>query len=361
MSEGVHLVLVTQVVDPSDPVHGAAISLARALAARSASLLVVANEVRQVPDDLAGQVRSLGKEAGRGRVAKGALYQRILADACRRHRPVTLVAHMCPPYLTQGAPIVRATGGRSILWYTHPARNLVLRRAERLADAILTALPGSYPGSSPKIRAIGHSVDTGRFAATPLPTRSGPLRLVAMGRTSAVKHYPVLIRAVALAREAGVDVTLRIVGPSTTEAERHHRGELVELVRTLSADDGVTIEDDVPPDAVPDLLAGAHALVNATASADKVVFEAMAAGRPALVSSPFFASLAAVDGLRLTFSPGDASDLAELIVELAGQPAATLAAAGAELRRRVEASHSLDHWADEVVRIAEELHARRPR
>ena len=365
MSEGLHLVFVTQVVDAGDPVHGAAISLARALAVRSASLLVIANEVRDVPDDLAGSVRSLGKEWGRGRLAKGTRYQRLLADACRRHRPVTLLAHMCPPYLTQGAPIVRATGGGSVLWYTHPSRNPVLRRAERLADAILTALPGSYPGTSPKVRAIGHSVDTDRFPATPLPARSAPLRLVALGRTSPVKHYPVMIRAMVRAREAGAEVELRIVGPSTTDAERRHRAELGELVRTLSAGGSIEIVGDVSPAAVPDLLADAHALVNATASADKVVFEAMAAGRPAVVSSPFFASLVDLAsppdtaGLRLSFAPDDEGDLAERIVALAEQPVSALAAAGARLRERVASSHSLDHWADEVVRTATEVQARR--
>ena len=109
MSGDLHLVFVTQLIDPADPVLGFSISLIRALRARTASLVVIANEVRHVPPDLAGIVQSMGKEDGRGRVAKGARYQYLLAQACRKHRPVTLLAHMCPPYLTLGAPIVRGS------------------------------------------------------------------------------------------------------------------------------------------------------------------------------------------------------------------------------------------------------------
>ncbi len=49
-----------------------------------------------------------------------------------------------------------------------------------------------------------------------------------------MKGYDGLIRGVAAARRAGVDVTLRIVGPSMTESERAHRAELLDLADTLA-------------------------------------------------------------------------------------------------------------------------------
>ena len=332
----------------------------RALRQRVPNLVVVANEVREVPPDLGAEVRSLGKEDGRGQIAKGLRYQRILADVCRRGRPVTLVAHMCPPYLNLAAPLVKATGSRSMLWFTHPAESGSLRRAERLADVVVTALPGSYPRSSAKVHPIGHSIDTDHFRPQAPPPADGTLRLVAIGRTAPTKNYPVVVKAVDRARRDGVDVRLRIIGPATKPAEQAHRREIAAVISSLGLEGSVTLESDIDPARIPDLLAGAHALVNAHSdgSADKVVFEAMACARPPIVSSAVFAGLLANDGSRLDFAEADEVDLAARLVELARTPPAAREALGALLRSRVEAHHSLHHWADEIVRLAVEAHRR---
>jgi glycosyltransferase involved in cell wall biosynthesis len=98
-------------------------------------------------------------------------------------------------------------------------------------------------------------------------------------------------------------------------------------------------------------------VVNATArgSADKVVFEAMASGRPVLYSSPAFEPVTAGSPLPLQFPEGDAAALAERISTLAAASAESLADLGAWLRERIERDHSLEHWAHSVVAYAEEL------
>ena len=95
-------------------------------------------------------------------------------------------------------------------------------------------------------------------------------------------------------------------------------------------------------------------LVNATetGSADKVVFEAMAAGRPVLTSSTAFAALLRPIDARLVFPAGDAEALSERIVELAGKTESSLQELGAELRARATAEHSLEHWAEAVTTLA---------
>src|SRR5204863_8149025 len=107
--------------------------------------------------------------------------------------------------------------------------------------------------------------------------------------------------------------------------------------------------------------AAAHALVTAHAagSADKVVFEAMASARPTIVSSSVFAALLTTGGPRLTFAEGDAADLARRMVDLARTPTGERDALGTLLRSRVAAHHSLHHWADEIVRLATEVHGGR--
>ena len=61
------LAFVTQVLDPNDPVLGFVPSYLRPLSRRVDHLVVIANEVRSVPNDLDAEVVSLGKEKGHGR------------------------------------------------------------------------------------------------------------------------------------------------------------------------------------------------------------------------------------------------------------------------------------------------------
>ena len=76
---------------------------------------------------------------------------------------------------------------------------------------------------------------------------------------------------------------------------------------------------------------------------DKVVYEAAATCMPVLASNSGFADLLPPE---LRFGRDDADDLAEKLRALAG---ADRNALGRELRARVEARHSVEHWADEVL------------
>ena len=345
------IIFVTQVLDAADPVLGASADLVRALGIKCDGLAVVANEVRAVPSDLDAEVISLGKETGAGRALRWLRYQRAVTRLSRRMRADALLAHMCPVYLNLVAPIAKSLGVRTILWYAHPARTPGLRLAERLADVVLTSLPGAYPGATRKVVAIGQAIDMQAFPYAEPRVSDGPLRLLALGRTSPSKGYPVAIRGIARACERGVDVRLRIVGPSTTAAERRHRDELRRLIDGLGLKQTITLESEVPRGETRGLLQWCDAVVNTTipGSGDKAVFEAMATGRPVVVSNPAFASVVSDLPLSLTFSNGNAEELADRIVELTLSKPGHRAELGWELRNRVEQGHSVDHWADGVL------------
>lgn len=349
------LIFVTQVIDPDDPVLGYVAGPITALATRFDEVVVVANEVRSDANDLGVRVLSLGKESGRGRLARGAAYQSILASlALQGRRQTTLLAHMCPLYLTLAAPVARARRITTMLWFSHPRDSRALAAAERAADAVLTALPGSYPRPSAKVHVIGQTVDTSIFRPQSRPGPGGALRLLAIGRVSPVKNLELVVRALGLARHSGVDATLTIVGPSLGAAGREHRRHLAVVAESLCLSDSVTFAEPVPHDRVPDLIHGCSAVVNATSggSADKVVFEAMACGRPVLASNPALADALSASPVSLRFTEGDPASLARRLAELAATPADVWARLGAAMRDEVVSNHSNDHWAGRVAEIA---------
>jgi glycosyltransferase involved in cell wall biosynthesis len=346
------LIFVTQLLDPNDPVVGFLVPQLEALADACERLIVIANEVRGTPASL--EAHSLGKERRAGRARRALRYQRLVRHWARALPADAILAHMSPLYLILAAPVVpRST--RRLLWFAHPGVTRRLRVAERLADQVLTILPGSFPLSSPKVRAIGQAIDLDRFRFDPRAIDYPPLRIVSLGRTSPIKGFDTALRAVAQLRDRGVDVSLRVVGPSTTAAEIAHREELRQAANALGVAPWVSIEDGRSPEEVPALLADADVTLNAIVAkggADKVVFESMASGRLAITSNQVFAPLLADLPLDLTFPPGDAVALALRLASIVAAPQSQLDDVACELRRRVEVGHSLAHWVDQIVGAA---------
>lgn len=358
------VIFATQVVDPDDPVLGFVVNQVRALVSRGARVAVVANEVRRVPTDLGAEVHSLGKELGRSRALRTLEYERVVTTLARRMRPATLLAHMVPVYLVLGAPALRATGGRTMLWYAHPRDSPKLALAEALSDVVLTTVAGTYPRSTDRLRVIGQAIDTERFSYAP-PPEGAQCRLLALGRPAPVKGYGTILEGFALARQAGVDATLDIAAPVTTAAETRHASELAALCRRLGLDGDEVFKPGVPQAEVPARIHAATALVNATASGsgDKVIFEAMACGRPVVASNTALADLVRGGGLDLLYRAGDPSALAERVAEvaaLAARDRARLAAVGTALRQQIVENHSIGHWAEAVMDLAAEIAARPP-
>lgn len=346
------LVFITQRVDPDDPILGATVAKITALARRFDEVVVVTDSAvaGALPPNC--RVRTF---AATTRVGRGLRFSRaIIAELGRRPRPVAVLAHMCPIYAVLAAPLVRPFGTRVLLWYAqwHPTRMLAF--AARCSTYIVSVDSQSVPIQSAKVVGIGHGIDVAQFTSAADTATFPPYELVALGRYSGSKGLEVIVQAVRVARDDGVDVRLRCHGTSTMAGERETLAGLDRLVGHLGLEGTVVLGGPIPRGEVPALLSRAWALVNNTRSGapDKVVYEACAAGLPILVSSPPVGTL--VDDLdpRLRFPPDDAEALAVAIGELARAGADARAALGATLRERVEEAHSTDSWADAITRLA---------
>lgn len=341
MSRGT-VVFITQQIDPEHPTLGAVVPMVRALAAESEEVAVLA--LRAVPGVLPANcsVTTFGAPTRVGRTARFAL----ALGRELRSRPRAVIAHMSPIYALLAAPVARPLGVPVILWFTHWRSRPLLQAATFAASAVATADSGSFPGRSPKVAGIGHAIDVDALACRPTPSNDA-LHALALGRTSRIKGLDTIVAATRRARELGTKVELEIRGPSENTDERAYRGELVALA---GAD--ITVAEPVSWTAIPDLFRRTDVLVNATTSGslDKTVLEACASCVPAIASSPPFAELLP-DELR--FSPGDAQDLAARIAAFAGLSHDRREALGHELRRKVEAQHSVHSWARRILELAE--------
>lgn len=331
------LLFATQQVDPAHPTLGAAAAMVRALAARVDEVVVLASSASL--DHLPANVR-FRSFAAPSQALRGLRFEAQLARELLHGRPVGLLAHMSPVYALLAAPLLRPLRVPVLLWFTQQRGGAHLGRAARVVDGILSVDARSVPLPSPKVRAVGHGIDTAMFTCLPRASRNAELRLLSLGRYADVKGHDVAVRALL----SLPDAVLTVRGEEATPSGVRVRSRLEELVRDLDLAGRVQLLDAVPRSEVPALFAGTDVVVNAThgGSADKVVFEALASCVPVVAASPVF------DGLlppELRFVDGDPADLAARV----GMAAALPEAERLRLRARVEAEHSVDHWADAVV------------
>jgi glycosyltransferase involved in cell wall biosynthesis len=331
----VRIVFATQAADPEHPVLGATLAMIRALAARVDEVVVLADSVvaESLPENCVAHSFAASSQAGRGARYVGALAPELL------RKPVAVLAHMSPIFALLAAPLARPLRVPLLLWFTQQASGPSLQAAERVVDALLTVDERSIPLRSSKVHAIGHGIDV---AALPcVSERHPPLRrLLGLGRYAPVKGWETALRALTELPDA----TLALHGPMLTERDRAEQPRLQSLARELGVDSRVSFGAEVPYAEVPHLFGLADAVVNTTRgnAADKVVYEAAAACLPVFAASPVF------DGLlpeQLRFHGDYPSSLADRIRDYHG-------GAGSQLRERVQAEHSVDHWAERVLEEA---------
>ncbi len=330
------LLFATQQVDSAHPTLGAAAGMVRALASRVDEVVVFASGASLA--DLPGNVR-FRSFAAPAQALRGLRFEAQLARELVRGRPTAFLAHMSPVYALLAAPLLRPLNVPVLLWFTQQRGGANLERAEGVVDVILSVDARSVPIVSSKVRSIGHGIETALFDCAEQPGHDG-LRLLSLGRYSEVKGHDVAVRALPAIRGA----QLTVCGEEATPNDAVVRARLDALVRELGLEGRVRLLDAVPRSDVPRLLAEVDVLVNAThgASADKVVFEALAACTPVVAASPVFDELLPSE---LRFIDGDPAGLASAARAAAALPANERR----RLRARVEAEHSVDHWADAVV------------
>jgi glycosyltransferase involved in cell wall biosynthesis len=307
------LLILTQKVDVTDSNLGFFHQWIEEFAKKCEQVIVVC--LFEGKHDLAGNVRvlSLGKESGTSRMR----YLRRFYSYIWKERGNydAVFVHMNQIYVILGGLIWRALGKRIGLWYAHGSTPFSLRFAALLAHDIFTSTIQSFRIRSPKVRVIGHGIDTESFSYIARERKPAPI-LVSWGRISPVKDYETLIEAVALLRAQGILARARLIGsPGTPEQEKYLQN-LKKYAAMKGLEEAVVFPGPVSHQKLPGVLADVDMFVHTsqTGSLDKAPLEAMATGLPVFTCNESVRSVlppAARD--MFSFASHDASMLAEEI------------------------------------------------
>ena len=347
------LALITPLVDPADPLLGFIHTWVERLASRVEHLSVI--QLWRSDPPLPGNVTlySLDRSGRGGKVAALARLTATLADLCWRRKVDGVIAHMGPIFAVCAAPVVKPVGVPLALWYAHGAVSPMLRLAHVLVDRAGTSTPDGFRIPSGKITITGQGIDTRAFV--PGVARDERL-IVSIGRVSPIKRYETAIDAMAILRQQGMsDVRLRIVGGATLPSERHYRSELEEQIRRLDLGSSVTVSPGVPHNQIVREYqeAGLFVSCSQTGSLDKAVLEAASCGCIPVTSNPALQAFFRNEHSDHMPAVASAQGVANLMTRWLSADPSQRAARAAVLRERVDREHSVDHLADELVRLVQ--------
>jgi len=201
----------------------------------------------------------------------------------------------------------------------------------------------------------GAGVDPEAFAVRALAARP-PLRLILVARMVRSKGVDLAVAALTLARRAGVDATLTLVGDGDPANPRSYDDK--ELA-AFAATPGIRVLGRRAD--VAELLADHHLFILPSRGGEglpRALLEAAAAGRPAIVTDvPGCGDFVVDDATGFVVAPGDVAALADAIGRAAK---ADLAAMGLEARARVERSGTVGIVGGQVVATYRTLLAAEP-
>ncbi len=339
--------------DADDPILGFTIRWIQALAQRVEFIHVITMRAGRVEVPANVRVYSVGKEKGYSEPRRAVEFYRHLFHVLREDRIDACFSHMIPIFTVLAAPILKVMKIPIVTWYAHPSLTWILKLAHHLSDRMVASVATAYPYRKDKLVVIGQGIDTDLFCPDGSPPEEPPM-ILCVGRLSPVKDHPTLIRAAALLRERwGKPFRVVILGgPARVQDEPYVRS-LHQLVEELNLQDIVSFHPPVPQSALPNWYRRCTVHVNLTPTGfgDKVVWEAMACGRPCLAANEGFRETMGEWAKGLLFQHKNAEDLTEKILALLKQSPEQLAIIGKSLRQSVVECHSLRRLVDRLVSV----------
>lgn len=337
------LLICTQAVDSRDSNLGFFHTWITEFAKHCEQVTVVC--LREGEHSLPGNVRvlSLGKEQGSGRLVRVWRFLRYI----RSSDYDAVFVHMNPEYILLGGYWWRRWGKKVGLWYAHKSVTWKLRHALRFVDRVFTVAENSFGIATPKLKVLGHGIDTNLFAPA-MHVENAGLRIATVGRVAESKRLLEMMAVLDVLYERGQKFSFTIVGEPVTEAEEVYAARLSEEIAKRPYQGQVQMLGAVPHHMLPDVLHAQDVLFNfgTTGNMDKAGLEALAAGVALFSTNAHFEDLLAPWGLYVA-SPNP-EHIAQALLHFFGR--GDQSAILATLRNKVVAEHSLSTLIPKILK-----------
>jgi glycosyltransferase involved in cell wall biosynthesis len=347
-TRGLSVLFVSQAVDRDDPVVPHTVRWIEALAQKPSVDHVTVLALRTGRHDLPRNV-AVHRFGRRNRLGTLAAFYRAVVGALRR-RPDFIFIHQGGPYPALLLPIKLLCRIPIVQWKAHGVITRAMAfYARRCDDRIFTATRASFPMRMPKVRIVGHGIDTQAFRRQ---VEEPVGDLVAAGRIAPLKCIEEMVRAVDHAnRTYGTAYRLDIYGPTLPGDEEYAR-RVEALIDRLGARDRVALRGPVLHADLPRLLGAHRAALNFSnhRAIDKSALEAMSCGLPVISTNESVAEIMPTGLEPLLIADAENIDAqAKAIHELLRREHTEIAELGERMRAVVVSEHSIDRLFDRIL------------
>jgi glycosyltransferase involved in cell wall biosynthesis len=336
------LLITTQAVNLDDPVLGFFHGWIGEFSKRAESISVICLKEGRHSLPANVSVLSLGKESGASRATYLFRFYRNIWRLRGTYDAVFV--HMNPEYVVLGGLLWRLMGKRVYLWRNHWSSGILTDLAVALSHTTFCTSKSSYIARYTKNILMPVGIATDAFTPSDTPR---PRSILSLGRIAPSKNIHVMLAALKILEEKGIEFTASIYGDALEKDGRYLAAQK-NYVAHEGLSDRVSFFPGVSNRETPALYASHQIFVNASASGmfDKTIFEALSCGALSIASSADYADFA---GEKYTFVENDADSLARKLEEFLEVPAEKRAVESQALRERVEAVHSLRALTDKLV------------
>lgn len=347
------ILLFNLMTDINDPVLGFTTAWIRELAIHCETIDVITMYQGEldVPEHV--RVFSAGRERGLSKPLRILKFYRHLLSLLATGRYDVCFAHMMPLFAGLAGPVLAAHGIRTVLWYTHRQKSAQLTMGLKMSWRVVSAVSSSFPYETPKLRVIGHGINTDFYAPTPQGDQPQPIAnhpvIIQVARLASIKHQETTIKAV-----AQTPATLVLVGDVQIGYPEDYKHQLETLTHTLNMSHRVTFTGDLTAEDVRGWFQQVAIAVNMSPVGlfDKSALESMACGVPTIVCNPEFAHLmGSYQDFLIVDSPDDVEGLHDRFNHLLAMSATERATIGQTLRNNVVKHYSLPELTRRLVHV----------
>jgi glycosyltransferase involved in cell wall biosynthesis len=341
------VLMLTQALDPADPLLAFTVDWVRALARRVSHVDVICLRASGPPPASNVTAWPIGERHEASRMRRLVALERAVLRLVGKADVV--FTHMVPRYACCAGPIAAAARRPLLLWYVHRRDSLELRIASRFSRIVATAAPQTLPFATDKLRPLGHGVNSGFFSPGEAPSAASPPEILFVGRVAPIKRQDALVRALSHLDRAHGDVRVAFVGGV---ANRQYDASVRALATEIGWAERVQFAGPQSAAGVREACRRATVAVNLSPDGlfDKAAIESMMVGTPTVVASSAFDHLLGEEAAALRVGPtADPPALGAALNRLLALPAAERQRMAAAVRRRTIEAHALDGLMDRLV------------
>jgi len=268
------LLFITQKVDKNDGVLGFVHGWLEKLADEFESIVVVCLGVGTY--NLPGNVSviSLGKESHGSKIRYLFNFYKIILSERKNYDAVFV--HMNQIYVLLGWKFWRMWNKKIMFWRNHPQGNIFTDIAIRVSDLTFCTSPDSYTARFKKTKLMPVGIDTDLFKPN-VEISANPNSVLYVGRISPIKNVNMIIDALTIIHNQGVDFRATIVGEPSKNDELYYKN-VRNKAEPLERAGKIKFLGSIPNGRMPEVYNRHNILINLTpvGSLDKTIFEAMA-------------------------------------------------------------------------------------